>query len=446
MSRRLPLAACLSLLFFVTNAAAQEDFVKKTKAVTKDLGDGLYGVAHTNKGSIVFRLHYKRTPLTVANFVGLAEGSIPWLDSKTDKKVKKPFYDGLTFHRKVPNFMIQGGCPLGNGAGGPGYAFRDEIRPDLFHDKAGVVSMANAGPETNGSQFFMTLGQTSFLDGKHTVFGQVERGLKVVLAIGKTGPQDKVVIQKLVIHRVGKDAQAWKALKVSHKDVPVVKDAEIDASRVWSEKSKLEDALEVQFIFVDWKGQKAVHPLCPYDKKAAKAVAEKIVRLARTKGARFSELEERYSDSKSQGRLIPLQRGPQTPKETLPLFKLKVGQISEVIEVDGRFLIAHRPKMIRARHILISYPGCGFRTQRKSKAEAKKVAEALLAKLAAKSITWEQGVRESDDQEYENGDLGRFHRDAYMKALTDAAFALKVGQISKVVETKFGFHIIQRME
>lgn len=446
MSRRIALFTSLSLLFFATNSFAQEDFVKKTQAVTKDLKDGIYGVVHTNKGSIVFRLHYKKAPLTVANFIGLADGSIPWVDAKTKKTHKKPYYDGLTFHRKVPKFMIQGGCPLGNGLGGPGYAFKDEIRGDLFHEEAGVVSMANAGPGTNGSQFFITLGQTPFLDGKHTVFGKVLRGLKVVAAIGESGPKDTATMLKVMVHRVGKAAQSWKHLKVTHKNVPEVKDSSIDPSRVWGKNTEPTEEVGVQFIFIDWKGQEAVHPLCPYDKKAAKAIAEKIVRLARTKNARFSDLEQRFSDTKSQGRLIPLRRGPQTPKETLPLFKLKVGQVSDVIEADGRFLIAHRPRMIRARHILISYPGQGFRTQRKSKKEAKETAEALLAKILAKKLTWSQGVQQSDDREFENGDLGQFHRDAYMKPLTEAAFALKVGEISKVVETKFGFHIIQRMD
>jgi FKBP-type peptidyl-prolyl cis-trans isomerase len=165
------------------------------------LADGLYAKFVTDKGDIITSLEFEKTPLTVTNFVGLAEGT---KDSTLGKNVK--FYDGLTFHRVIDNFMIQGGCPLGSGTGGPGYTFPDEIDPTLKHDGPGRLSMANAGPGTNGSQFFITHVATPWLDGKHTVFGHVVSVQEVVNAI-KTGD----TIKTIEIIRVGDAAEAFKA-------------------------------------------------------------------------------------------------------------------------------------------------------------------------------------------------------------------------------------------
>jgi peptidyl-prolyl cis-trans isomerase A (cyclophilin A) len=140
----------------------------------------------TSEGNFTIRLFEDDAPNTVANFVGLAEGSKEWTDPKSGQRVKRPFYDGLIFHRVIDGFMIQGGDPLGSGSGGPGYKFGDEFSPKLKHTKAGMLSMANAGANTNGSQFFITLAATPWLDNKHTVFGEVVDGMDVVKKIGST--------------------------------------------------------------------------------------------------------------------------------------------------------------------------------------------------------------------------------------------------------------------
>jgi peptidyl-prolyl cis-trans isomerase A (cyclophilin A) len=169
---------------------------------------GTYAVFDTSKGMIVVRLLEKESPQTVANFVGLAEGTKEFKDPRTGQKVKRPFYDGLTFHRVIPEFMIQGGCPLGTGTGDPGYRFDDEFHPDLKHDKAGKLSMANAGPNTNGSQFFITVAPTPWLDKKHAIFGEVVEGLDVATKISELPrgandkPKEPVIVKSVKIERV----------------------------------------------------------------------------------------------------------------------------------------------------------------------------------------------------------------------------------------------------
>ena len=177
------------LLFLTLPAAAQRD----------DLDPGLYARIETPRGEILLELTYEKTPLTVMNFVGLAEGKL-----ETNRGQGRPFYNGLTFHRVIDDFMIQGGDPRGDGSGGPGYRFPDEIDPSLKHDRPGTLSMANAGPNTNGSQFFITHVPTPWLDGKHAVFGYVVEGQNVVDAI-RQGDR----IERVEILRVGRSAQQF---------------------------------------------------------------------------------------------------------------------------------------------------------------------------------------------------------------------------------------------
>ncbi|MFC1511414.1 peptidylprolyl isomerase [Candidatus Margulisiibacteriota bacterium] len=165
----------------------------------------IYVEFQTSQGNFTCLLYPESAPKTVANFVGLAKGDKEWTDPKTDEKVKKSLYNGTIFHRVIPDFMIQGGDPLGQGIGGPGYQFEDEIDPVLTFANPGTLAMANSGPNTNGSQFFVTVAPTPWLNGKHTIFGRVVDGYEVVEAISKvkTGEQDKpvepVVLKKIEI-------------------------------------------------------------------------------------------------------------------------------------------------------------------------------------------------------------------------------------------------------
>lgn len=170
-----------------------------------DNGEGIFANIATSKGTIKLKLEYEKAPMTVANFVGLAEGKV----KNTSKGEGQPYFDGIKFHRVIADFMIQGGDPTGTGMGGPGYNFADEIHPELKHSRAGAISMANAGPSTNGSQFFITHNSTPWLDGKHAVFGYVVSGQDVVNAIA---PND--VMEKVTIERVGSAAEGWDALSV----------------------------------------------------------------------------------------------------------------------------------------------------------------------------------------------------------------------------------------
>lgn len=188
--------SCIFALLLLTFTAGES-----ISGDNPQLPDGLYAKFITSKGDILIKLEFEKTPLTVMNFVGLAEGT---KDSNRGKGFR--FYDGLTFHRVIPNFMVQGGDPAGNGSGGPGYKFPNEIDPTLMHDAPGVLSMANAGPGTNGSQFFITHVKTPWLDGKHTVFGHVVEGQDVVNAIRQGD-----TIKNINIIRMGIKATAFKA-------------------------------------------------------------------------------------------------------------------------------------------------------------------------------------------------------------------------------------------
>ncbi|MBK78790.1 MAG: peptidylprolyl isomerase [Flavobacteriaceae bacterium] len=212
--------------------------------------DGIYANIITKKGNIKIKLEYIKAPITVANFVNLADGKI-----KSNKKYNgTPFYDGLVFHRVINDFMIQGGCPEGKGTGGPGFKFDDEFHEDLKHDKPGTLSMANSGPNTNGSQFFITHNATNWLDGKHSVFGYVVSGQEIVDQI-----QNNDKIQSIKIEKVGKLAIKWDSVKIfddyfKNKEIEKDKIKKLELDKIISITKGMEKTKSGLFHLIENKG------------------------------------------------------------------------------------------------------------------------------------------------------------------------------------------------
>jgi peptidyl-prolyl cis-trans isomerase A (cyclophilin A) len=183
--------------------------------VAAPVDDGMYATLQTTLGDVCFELYYTNVPRIVANFVSLAEGTRPWIDPRTTFVSKEPYYNGLTFHRVIAGFMIQGGSPKGDGSDGPGYSFEDEFDLALRHDRPGMVSMANSGPDSNGGQFFITVANTDWLDDVHSVFGSVVEGMDIVSNIASVAvdandkPLTDVVITNVFITRNGTNALSF---------------------------------------------------------------------------------------------------------------------------------------------------------------------------------------------------------------------------------------------
>lgn len=317
----------LALLGLTLPAHAQDAPGKDPKG----LEPGVYAEVHTSSGTMLLSLAYDKAPRTVANFVGLAEGTKAFKDP-AGKWVKRPFYDGLVFHRVINKFMIQGGCPLGTGLGNPGFSFRDEVDRSLTHDAAGVLSMANSDQgktpwsgtgSTNGSQFFITLKPTPHLDGLHSVFGRIVRGQNVLGALGKApvGPGDKpvtpIVIKRVTILRIG----------VGKKSIPPAAGTSDPATQPKVD-APLKDRIRVEMICIQFKGAERARAEVDLDQAAALDLAKRAVEHARLKGADFSALAKRFSDI--QAREYTLIRKDNDPSFE-PAFRLEPGQVSAPI-------------------------------------------------------------------------------------------------------------------
>ena len=229
----------LILLSLITTLSLQAQTKKKPTSPAKAATDGIFATIETSKGNIVLQLEYEKTPVTVANFISLAEGKNPYVT--IDNLKGKPFYNGLKFHRVIADFMIQGGDPLGNGSGEPGYAFKDEFRDELRFDKGGILAMANSGPKTNGSQFFITHKDTPWLNDRHTIFGHVTEGMDVV---NKILMDD--VITKITITRKGSIAKKFDAVKVFKNYYDNKAEDEKKEAQLAEEKKKKAEALALE--------------------------------------------------------------------------------------------------------------------------------------------------------------------------------------------------------
>ncbi len=284
--------------------------------------NGIYAKFNTTKGSILVKLTHDLTPGTVGNFVALAEGQL----ENSAKPMGKPYYDGLKFHRVIPDFMVQGGCPLGIGTGGPGYNFDDEFHPSLKHDKPGVLSMANSGPGSNGSQFFITHVPTTWLDGKHTVFGNVVEGQDVVDAIAQGD-----LIDTIEIVRVGDEAQKWNA---------------IEAFRTFegSRAKRIEEAKK--------ESEAAMEKLAAGFDKTESGLRYKMIQIGSGKQAESGKtVSVHYEGSLENGKVFDSSYPRKKPIE----FKLGQGQVIEGWD-EGIALLKVGDK---ARFVIPSYLGYG---------------------------------------------------------------------------------------
>lgn len=434
------------------------------------LPGALYAEMETNKGKVLFRLFYERAPMTVANFIGLAEGKKEWRDPDTQEVKRTPFYNGLTFHRVIPNQMIQGGDPKGNGFGGPGYNFQHEFHPALRHDRAGILSMLNKGHYTHGSQFFITLKATPFLDGEHTVFGEVVKGLKVV----KSLKENDRIINVLILKR-DKAAEAfdlayyldrvrWSAEQVAiqekkhaeeiakkpmglenKKNLPELK-GEIDPARVPGWNQPEDEKIALEYLLITYKGARSPVEFPYYDREDARQVAQHLGNLAREKGVDFEKLAMEFSDL-PEYKMPYLKKSKKLPGTFEPVFHLREGQISDPIDAPEGFYVFKRVRLelISVRHILISYQGAAGSTQTRAKEEARNLAENLLyrARTGEDFATLAQKYSDSPSAK-DGGFIGEITRGATIPAFEQAAFSLKENEISDIIPVPGGFQIIRR--
>ena len=444
----------LTMLLFISTAV----FLFSNTVWAGTHPDGLYAQMHTSKGVIVLRLFFQRVPLTVSNFVGLAEGSKEWKDPATGKTKKTRYFDGLIFHRVIKGFMIQGGDPLGYGPGGLGYTFPDEFHPDLKHNKPGILSMANAGANTNGSQFFITHVPTVHLDNRHSVFGEVVQGMNVVNAIEKGD-----LIQAMTIIRKGESAKTFdpeaaekfvaernKKLTEKNKKIIPQTTSELDPAKVPVYGQTAAGESSAEMLVVAYRGVRTPKQNIYYDKSGAEKVAQKLTDLARRKGVIFSDLIDQFSDMPQQTKLPLISaKQPNLPAFLKPALNLKDGQISDPVDSPFGYLIFRRVSMeaVTASHILITHEEAQSATNNRNRKEARKLAEQILKELKSGKDFAELARQYSDGPSGpKGGNLGRFTRGQMVPEFDNAVFKLKQGSVSDIVETRFGYHIIKRMQ
>lgn len=302
--------------------------------------EGIFASIETNRGEIKLQLFYKRAPLTVINFIKLSKGS----------REKKPLYSNLKFHRVVKDFMVQTGDPLGTGKGGPGYTFADEFHPHLKHNGKGILSMANRGPNTNGSQFFITLKPTPWLDQYHSVFGKIVKGIDVLELI-----EQGDLLRKIRIIRIGQEAENFNSesaeiLAVQNQKfmlnyyVPPIpeKMGTLDGKRVPAKSQSVEEPGDFEFIALGYQGINVPGKMFYLDHASALERAIKLTRFARSEKIIFSDLIKKYSDLRDRTSYKNKTITHDLPAVMKNIFRLRSGQISDPIDTPRGIYIFHR--------------------------------------------------------------------------------------------------------
>ncbi|MBE9562478.1 MAG: peptidylprolyl isomerase [Proteobacteria bacterium] len=326
-------------------------FLTITPLSAATVQSGIFAKIHTDKGIITAKLFYQQAPMTVMNFIGLSEGTTIWQHPETKEKITKPLYQNLIFHN-VREFMVQTGDPTGTGANGPGFVFADEFHPDLSHSKAGILSMATKGPNTNGSQFIITSKPAQWLDNHHSIFGEVIENLNIVSQI-KRG--DKLV--KITISRVGEEAKKFDA-KQAHKLAKINQEAllkaakkilpsdlgQLDPAKVPSPEQPSVSPGDFEFIVIGHTEMRVSTPgkIFFYDHKAALKFATKLARHARSKDIAFDKLIKQYSDVDRDVLTKNVKDDSNTPAPMKVIFRLKPGQVSEPLDSPMGIYIFHR--------------------------------------------------------------------------------------------------------
>jgi peptidylprolyl isomerase len=455
------------------------------------LQDGMYAQLNTSKGEIIFRLFYQEAPLTVSNFIALAQGKIQWKDPVSGVLKKEPFYEGLKFHRIIPDFMAQSGDPRGNGHGGPGYQLVREIHPRLKHDSPGVLSMLNKETFSHGSQFFITLKEAPFLDGKHAVFGKAIKGLDVLPLI-----EQEDTIYHVVIIRQGKLAEAFDIQKYlgsiqkhmadmdeKKMGTPSKKESRkarnlpqptgnIDPAAIPEEGQPAADKIALEYILITHEGSMFPSARSQNTKAEAYETAKQLTQLAREKNRSFRQLAVRFSDS-TEFRIPLLTRSRLANSSYKPCFFLKEGQISDPVDLPEGYAVFRRTRLdiIKVQHILIAHAGgllypderAGDSTLRSSekklpdttkgkkqlrtKKEARELADTVLKKaLAGESFAALAETYSDSASAQKGGHIGEVAKGMTIPPFDHAAFRLKINEISPVIPTPAGFQIIKRIE
>jgi cyclophilin family peptidyl-prolyl cis-trans isomerase len=434
--------------------------------------DGLYARFDTSQGRILFRLFYKQAPMTTANFIGLAEGTMEWKDPVTGKTKKALFYNGLVFYQVIPDLMIQAGALEPSGQGGPGYLQDSEIDPALSHNRPGILSLLNEGPYAHGSRFLITLAPAPFLDGRHTIIGEAVQGLEV---IRKLDQGDRINSIKII--RIGRPAKRFEIgplLERIRSRAKVISQEGESAARPGTEKRKTgdcrknleelqgesdplrvpspdqpeSDRVALEYILVTYRGAMTPREYQCYEKEEARKTAEHLSKLARMKGTDFSKTALKYSDATEQ-RIPILIKGKNVPAGIEPVFRLKEGQVSGPLLSDKGYMVFKRNKLelITVRHILIAYQGAAGSRQIRTKKEAQRMAEEIRHQALSGGDFAALAEKYSDSESAGKGGLlAEIARGTTLPAFDQAAFHLKVDEVSKIIPTPAGFQIIKRIE